>query len=130
MLNRGPGDPRRFAYVEGVSEMNDVIPIAESASRAITNGQLAQETHAVPHRVLLGASKADFVRPTAPRPARSRPTCPADRAREPRRQGGAVRRVRPVQLRDDGQPVRRAGVGVTGMPIEYFGLQHAERAVR
>jgi hypothetical protein len=63
MLNRGRATNRRFAYAEGVSEMNDVIPIAESASRAITNGQLAQETHAVPHRVLLGATKADFVKP-------------------------------------------------------------------
>lgn len=63
MLNRARATNRRFAYSEGVSEMNDVIPIAESASRAITNGQLAQETHAVPHRVLLGATKADFVNP-------------------------------------------------------------------
>lgn len=61
MLNRGRATNRRFAYAEGVSEMNDVIPIAESASRAITNAQLAQETHAVPHRVLLGATKADFI---------------------------------------------------------------------
>lgn len=63
MLNRGRPTQRRYAYAEGVSEMNDVIPIAESASRAITNAQLAQETHAVPHRVLLGATKADFVNP-------------------------------------------------------------------
>lgn len=63
MLNRDRVTQRRSAFVPGVSEMADIIPLAESASRAVTNAQLAQETHAVPHRVLLGASKADFLRP-------------------------------------------------------------------
>jgi hypothetical protein len=63
MVNRDRVTRRRSALIEGVSEMNDVIPIAESASRAITNAQLAQETHAVPHRVLLGATKTDFLNP-------------------------------------------------------------------
>jgi hypothetical protein len=74
MVNRDRATRRRSRYVEGVSEMNDVIPIAESASRAVTNGQLAQETHAVPHRVLLGATKPTSSARTAPRRARSRRT--------------------------------------------------------
>ena len=49
------------SVLEGVSEMADVIPIADSASRALTNAQLAQETHAVPARGVLGATKGDFV---------------------------------------------------------------------
>jgi hypothetical protein len=47
--------------VEGTSEMATVIPIAESASRAITNAQLAQETLAAPGEAVLGATKGDFV---------------------------------------------------------------------
>src|SRR5690606_30739220 len=39
----------------------DVIPIADSASRAITNAQLAQETIAAPQKYVLGVSKGDFV---------------------------------------------------------------------
>lgn len=54
---------RRFtnSIVEGVSEMTDVIPISDSASRAVTNAQLAQETMAAPQRAVLGATKGDFI---------------------------------------------------------------------
>lgn len=52
---RLPGD------FEGVSEMADVAPIADSASRAITNTQLLQETLVAPARGVLGATKGDFV---------------------------------------------------------------------
>lgn len=45
----------------GTSEMDDVIPLTDAAARALTNLQLAQETHAVPQRWVLGASKGDFV---------------------------------------------------------------------
>ncbi|MCU1679213.1 MAG: phage portal protein [Frankiales bacterium] len=45
----------------GVSEMTDVIPLVAAAARALTNLQVAQETHAVPQRAVLGASKGDFV---------------------------------------------------------------------
>jgi hypothetical protein len=47
MVNRDRATRKTAAFIEGISEMADVIPIAESASRAVTNGQLAQETHAV-----------------------------------------------------------------------------------
>lgn len=47
--------------LQGVSEMEDVIPLTDSAARALTNAQLAQETHAVPARGVLGATKGDFV---------------------------------------------------------------------
>ncbi len=45
----------------GVSEMSDVIPLTDAAARALTNAQVAQETHAVPQRGVLGASQGDFV---------------------------------------------------------------------
>lgn len=45
----------------GVSEMSDLIDITDAAARSLTNLQIAQETHAVPQRGVLGASKGDFV---------------------------------------------------------------------
>lgn len=47
--------------LEGRSEMHGIIPIADSASRAITNTQLLQETLVAPARGVLGATKGDFV---------------------------------------------------------------------
>lgn len=47
--------------LQGTSAMKDVIPVTDAAARDITNAQLAQETHAVPQRGVLGASKGDFV---------------------------------------------------------------------
>ncbi|HCS2945886.1 TPA: hypothetical protein OQU49_004516, partial [Shigella flexneri] len=43
------------------SAMEDVIPVTDAAARNISNAQLGQETHAVPARAVLGASKGDFV---------------------------------------------------------------------
>lgn len=45
----------------GASEMADVIQLTDAAARALTNLQLAGETHAVPQRWVLGMSKGDFV---------------------------------------------------------------------
>jgi hypothetical protein len=52
---------RRTGDWLGVSEMKDVIPLVDSAARAITNLQIALETHAVPQKWVLGMSKGDFV---------------------------------------------------------------------
>lgn len=54
---RRPG----VSVLEGVSEMADIIPIADSASRALTGAQLLQETMIAPARGVLGATKGDFV---------------------------------------------------------------------
>lgn len=61
MVNRNRATRRRDSILEGVSEMMDIIPIAASASRAITNAQLLQETMVAPARGVLGASKGDFM---------------------------------------------------------------------
>jgi hypothetical protein len=61
LVNRVRATRRRGSILEGVSEMLRVLPIAESASRAVTNLQLAQETIAAPQRGVLGATKGDFV---------------------------------------------------------------------
>lgn len=52
---------RRVGKWHGESEMTDVIPIVDAAARAMTDLQLAVETHAVPTRYVLGISKGDFV---------------------------------------------------------------------
>lgn len=54
---------RRTGSWSGVSEMKDVIPLVDSAARAITNLQIALETHSVPQKWVLGMSKGDFVDP-------------------------------------------------------------------
>ena len=46
---------------DGVSDVDAVIGLTDAAARSLTNLQLAQETHAVPQRYALGASKGDFV---------------------------------------------------------------------
>jgi len=61
MVNRNRATRRKGSILEGVSEMSDIIPIANSASRAVTNAQLAQETMAAPQRGVLGATKGDFI---------------------------------------------------------------------
>lgn len=60
-VNRNRATRRRGSIAEGVSEMTDIIPIADSASRAVTNAQLLQETMVAPQRGILGATKGDFV---------------------------------------------------------------------
>lgn len=47
----------------GTSEMQDVIPATDAAARNLTNAQVAQETHAIPQRVVSGAAASDFVDP-------------------------------------------------------------------
>lgn len=47
--------------LQGTSAMEDVISVTDAAARNISNAQLGQETHAVPQRVVLGATKGDFV---------------------------------------------------------------------
>lgn len=52
---------RRTGPAAGLSEMADVITLTDSAARALTNLQVALETHAVPQKWVLGMSKGDFV---------------------------------------------------------------------
>jgi hypothetical protein len=61
LVNRNRPTRPNGSIIEGVSEMAPVIPIADSASRAITNAQLLQETMVAPARGILGATKGDFV---------------------------------------------------------------------
>lgn len=52
---------RRLGKWDGVSEMKDVIPLVDAAARSLTNLQIAGETHSVPQKWVVSASKGDFV---------------------------------------------------------------------
>ncbi|RVW03161.1 phage portal protein [Rhodococcus xishaensis] len=52
---------RRLARWDGVSELKDLIPLTDAAARALTNLQVALETHSVPQKWVLGMSRGDFV---------------------------------------------------------------------
>lgn len=45
----------------GQSEMADVIPLADSAARSLTNMQFAQEAHGIPRMFMTGVAKGDFI---------------------------------------------------------------------
>lgn len=52
---------RRTGRWAGVSEMRRAISLTDAAARALTNLQIAAETHSVPQKWVLGMSKGDFV---------------------------------------------------------------------
>lgn len=51
----------RTARRDGRSQMGPAISLTDACARSLTNLQLAQETHAVPQRYVLGATRGDFV---------------------------------------------------------------------
>lgn len=52
---------RAWPRIRGTSALADVIDLTDACARDLTNAQVAQETHAVPQRGVLGATKGDFV---------------------------------------------------------------------
>jgi hypothetical protein len=122
-INRQRAARMNLSVLEGVSEMFDVIPIADSASRAITNAQLAQETVAVPQKYALGVSKGDFV------DAAGNPL-PAWQAYfgsvwANGNKDASIGQLPSADLSNFETMVNmysRLASGITGLPIEYFGL--------
>jgi hypothetical protein len=120
--NRATRDLSRN-ILEGVSEMYDVIPIADSASRAITNLQLAQETVAVPQKYVLGMTKGDFVDESGnqlPVWASYFGSIWANGNKDAK-----VGQLPSAELSNFETTVNmyaRLASGVTALPIEYFGL--------
>ncbi|KRC52136.1 hypothetical protein ASE16_03550 [Leifsonia sp. Root227] len=122
-VNRNRVTRVTHSITEGVSEMEDIIPIADSASRAITNAQLATETIAVPQKWVLGMSKGDFVDGDGnPLPAWQAyfgsvwANGNAD-AKVGQFDGGNLSNFETAI-----NMYSRLGSGVSGLPIEYFGL--------
>lgn len=123
MVNKNRSTRRKDTILEGTSEMSGVIPIAESASRALTNLQLAQETIAAPQRGVLGATKGDFV-------DQSGNTLSAWDAYFGSVWAMANKDAKTFQFDaaelsnwDSAMSVyARQASGITGLPVEYFGL--------
>lgn len=123
MVNRNRATRRHGSVVEGVSEMADLIPIADSVSRAITNAQLAQETMVAPQRGILGATKGDFIGADGQ---------PLDAWKAYFGSVWAVGNANAKTFQFDAAELSnfetvtnmyaRLASGVSGLPIEYFGL--------
>jgi hypothetical protein len=124
--NRATRDITR-SELEGISEMADVIPIADSASRAITNAQLATETVAVPQKFVLGMSKGDFVDESGnPLPV-WQSYFGAVWANSGKKTDVEVGQLPSADLANFETMVNlyaRIASGVTSMPIEYFGMNN------
>jgi hypothetical protein len=123
MVNRNRSTRRHGSIVEGVSEMTDLIPIADSASRAITNAQLAQETMAAPQRGILGATKGDFIgadgQPLSAWQAYFGSVWAVGNANAKTFQFDAAELS---NFENVTNMYARLASGVSGLPIEYFGL--------
>lgn len=122
-VNRNRATRVTGSVLEGVSEMEDIIPIADSASRALTNAQLAQETVAVPQKQVLGMSKGDFVdKDGNPLPVWKSYFGSVWAHENP---NVKVQQLPEADLSNFETMVNmysRLASGVTSLPIEYFGL--------
>lgn len=122
-VNRARATRRSNSILEGVSEMTDIIPIADSASRAITNAQLAQETVAVPQKYVLGMSKGDFVDAGGnPLPVWASYFGAIWANGNKDAKVGQLDSADLMNFETMINMYSRLGSGVTGLPIEYFGL--------
>lgn len=128
---------RRTGDWRGVSEMKDVIPLVDSAARAITNLQIALETHAVPQKWVLGMSKGDFVDADgAPIPA-WQSYYSAIWANQGKKTDVAVGQFTASDLKNFHDTINHYGQmvsSVTGLPTRYLGQTSvnpaAEGAIR
>lgn len=124
LVNRDRATRVTGSVAEGVSEMADIIPIADSASRALTNAQLAQETVSTPQKFALGMAITDFVDPVTGAPV---PKWDAyfGSVWASANKDAKIGQLEAADLGNFEKMMNiyaRVGSGVTGLPIEYFGL--------
>jgi len=120
---------RQIGKWHGESEMTDVIPIVDAAARSMTNLQLAQETHAVPTRAVLGISKGDFV----DKDGNPLPVWEAyfDRFMATANKDAKIEQLDASDLKNFETTFNlyaHAVASVTGMPVRYFGQNPANPA--
>lgn len=113
----------------GESEMTDLIPITDAAARSMTNLQLAQETHAVPTRYVLGISKGDFV----DKDGKMLPAWEAymDRFMASANKDAKIGQLEQADLSNFHNTVSFYGKmasSVSGLPVRYFGDNPANPA--
>lgn len=125
-VNRNRATRVTWSISEGVSEMVDLIPIADSASRAITNLQLATEVVAVPQKYALGVSKGDFVDADGnPMPAWQAyfGSVWASASKKTDAEIGQLPGADLTNFETAINMYSRLASGISSLPIEYFGLE-------
>ena len=113
---------REIGRWSGESEMTDLIPLTDAAARSLTNLQLAQETHAVPTRYVLGISKGDFV----DKDGNQLPVWESymDRFMATANENAKIGQLAAADLSNFTQTVNFYGKlcsSVSGLPLRYFG---------
>jgi len=123
-INRNRATRVTWSISEGVSEMADLIPIADSASRTLTNLQLGVEVTAVPQKYALGVSKGDFVDADGnPMPAWEAYFGSVWANSNPDAKVGQLPASDLSNFETAINMYSRLASGVSSLPIEYFGLE-------
>ncbi|WP_346921309.1 phage portal protein [Glutamicibacter creatinolyticus] len=113
---------RRAGKWTGVSEMSDIAQLVDASARALTDLQLAVETHSVPQKWVLGMAKEDFI-------GKDGKPIPAWEAYftaiwANRNKDAKVGQFSASDLRNFHDTVKHYGnlaASVTGLPARYFG---------
>lgn len=113
---------RRAGKWAGVSEMSDIAQLVDASARALTDLQLAVETHSVPQKWVLGMAKEDFI-------GKDGKPIPAWEAYftaiwANRNKDAKVGQFSASDLRNFHDTVKHYGnlaASVTGLPARYFG---------
>lgn len=117
---------RRSGRWYGVSQMADVISLTDAAARALTNLQLAGETHSVPARYALGVSKGDFVGADGePLPVWQAYFTSIWATANPDAKVGQFSASSLGNFHDTVNHYGSLCAGVTGLPMRYFGQNTA-----
>lgn len=121
---------RRTGVWTGRSEMSDVIPLSDMASRVLTDEQLAVETLAVPLRYVFGVKKEDFVDAATGKPI---PTWEAyyGKFMAHANHEGKAGQLDGANLENFHNAITNLGklcASVTGFPEKYWGIHTANPA--
>lgn len=117
---------RRSGRWYGVSQMADVISLTDAAARSLTNLQLAGETHAVPARWAVSASKGDFVDSNGdPLPVWQAYFTSIWATANPEAKFGQFSATSLSNFHDTVNHYAQLAAGVTGLPMRYFGQNTA-----
>lgn len=109
----------------GESQMNDVIPLADAAARALTNLQFAQEAHGIPRMWMAGVKREDFFEAdgVTPRPQFEAYFDAIHMLTDP---NGKVGQLTSADLKNFETAVNLYGkqaATVSGFPARYFGIE-------
>lgn len=117
---------RRTGRWTGVTEMADIKPLVDAAARALTNLQIAAETHSVPQKWVLGMSKGDFVdKDGNPIPAWQSYYTAIWANQNQEAKVGQFEASSLKNFHDTVNHYAQLAAGITGLPMRYFGQNAA-----